>query len=309
MVNKCNIGELQNAAPQINLMAAASCVYGRAKRIVALQFALTVPAALASSIIMACQPSWKIWLTFFSVSVALLDVLCFSRAHARLKKRGASLQQMFDCAVFELPWCQFRCGATVDSEDVLAEATEHLRNPNARKPIADWYPIAVNALPLPLARLICQRASFWWDLHLRDRVRGTLVLILAVLASSIFLIALIRGNTVEQMILTVYIPLAPAIIWILREIFAQRDALKSAESGLVFFDTHWKQAMTGKLTDAELTDASVLMQHALFASRSRSPTVFNWVYNLLRPRQQQQMDHKAEELVEEALKRNTSGEP
>jgi len=87
----CDIPERQNSDYNINLLAAASSVYSRAKSLMALQFVLTVPAALASSVIMAVQPTTKVWLTFFSVTVALTDALFLSRMQTRLRKRGATI--------------------------------------------------------------------------------------------------------------------------------------------------------------------------------------------------------------------------
>src|ERR1035441_10025794 len=185
MVTDCEIPARQNAEAQLNMLAAASPPYARAKRLMAVQFTLTVPAALASSLLMAWQPGWKVWLTFFSVTVALLDTLLLSRRQAGLAKRGATLQQMFDCALFDLPWRHLRCGPPVDDEDILTDAIAQLRGPKVRTLLLDWYPAAVKALPLPLARLICQRARLWWDLRQRDRVRGALTATLAVLAAAI----------------------------------------------------------------------------------------------------------------------------
>ena len=116
-----NIPASQNAEPQINVLAAASHIYGRAKSLMAVQFALTVPAALVSSLIMAWQPGWKVWLTSFSVTVALLDTLWLSRAQISLKKRGANLQQMLDCALFELQWKLLRCGVRIDVTEILVD--------------------------------------------------------------------------------------------------------------------------------------------------------------------------------------------
>jgi len=303
VVQSCDIPERQNSGHNVNLLAAASSVYNRAKSLMAIQFVLTVPAALASSIIMAVQPTTKVWLTFFSVTVALTDALFLSRMQTRLRKRGATIQQMFDCGLFELPWRQFRCGPPVDSEDILAEAKPRLRKPKVRSRLVDWYPAAVKALSLYLARLVCQRASLSWDLRQRDRVRGALTLLLSLLVAAIFLIALLRGNTVEQMILTVYVPLAPAVLWIIREVFAQRDAIQSDEQGLVFVESLWNQALAKGVSAEELLQGSILAQDALFDARSRSPMVFNWVYRLLRSRHQEQMEQKAAEMVQEALKR------
>jgi hypothetical protein len=134
-------------------------------------------------------------------------------------------------------------------------------------------------------------------------VRGALTALLCLLAVAIILIALLRGDTVEQMILTVYVPLAPAVLWIIREIIAQHDSVQACEKGLNHVETLWNQALAKKITEDELLQQSILLQDALFDARSTSPMVFNWVYRLLRTRHQEQMEHKAAEMVKEALER------
>jgi hypothetical protein len=134
-------------------------------------------------------------------------------------------------------------------------------------------------------------------------VRGALTLLLSLLAVAILLIALLRGNTVEQMILTVYVPLAPAVLWIIREILAQRESVQACEKGLTHVEGLWNQALSKKLTEEELLQESILVQDALFDARSGSPMIFNWVYRLLRSGQQEQMEHKAAEMVQDALRR------
>jgi hypothetical protein len=98
------------------------------------------------------------------------------------------------------------------------------------------------------------------------------------------------------------VPLAPAVLWIIREMLAQRDAIQADKRGLTHVENLWKMAMQRQISDANLSAESTLVQDALYDARSRSPMVFNWVYNLLRKRHQEQMEHKAAALVEEAIK-------
>lgn len=255
---------------------------------------------------MAWQPDWKIWLTFYSVSVALVDVLCLQRAQISLRKRGATLQQMFDCHVLKLPWRALRCGSEIDTADVFSAARKHFAPTVNSDRLKDWYPVVVGKIPIGQARLVCQRASLYWDLRQREDVRGALTILLVVLALFIFIIALGRGDSVEQMILSVYVPLAPAALWVLREIIAQRDAIKADERGLAVVDALWKRAVNESLPEKELQQESLLIQEALFDNRSRSPAVFNWIYRLLRQRREDEMQHKAGELVAEVLASNSS---
>jgi len=134
-------------------------------------------------------------------------------------------------------------------------------------------------------------------------VRGALTLLLSMLALAILIIALLRGNTVEQMILTVYVPLAPAVLWIIREILSQRESVQASERALAGVEGLWNQALARKSSEEELLQESTLLQDALFEARSSGPMVFNWVYRLLRSGHQEQMEHKAAEMVQEALKR------
>lgn len=309
MVTGCSIPSVQNAESQVNLLAAASHVYGGAKRLMALQLFITVPAALLSSILMAWKPDLKIGLTCFSITVTLLDTLLLSRLLNQLKRKGAVIQQMFDCAVFELPWRSIRCGRRVDSEHILEAGRKHRAKAGNKGVMQDWYPPAVGQIPLPWARLICQRASFWWDLDQRGKVRGWLIAILVILSISIFGIALARRNTVQEMILTVYVPLAPAILWLLREILSQSDAIKAAQRGLEATEALWNQALLRPPSDPETLQQSLVIQDALFDARSRSPLIFNWVYHLLRTTKEDQMKHKAVELVQEAQGRLNADAP
>jgi hypothetical protein len=300
MVARCAISAEQNAEQQVNLLAAASHIYGNAKRLMAFQLTITVPAALVSSILMAWKPDLRIWLTCYSISVALLDTLFLSRLLNQLKRKGALIQQMFDCALFGLPWRPLRCGRKVESEYILDAARCQLAKMPVQSQLLNWYPTVVDQIPLAWARLICQRASFWWDLNQRARVRAWLIFFLVVLSLAIFGIALIRGDTVQQMILTVYVPLAPAVISLLREIFAQSDAIKADQRGLDAVEALWGQSLLRPPDDSETSQQSLLIQDALFDGRCRSPLIFDWAYSILRQKKEDQMMHRAAELVQEA---------
>ena len=111
------------------------------------------------------------------------------------------------------------------------------------------------------------------------------------------------------MILTVYVPLAPAILWLLREVLSQSDAINAAQRGLEATEAVWNQSLVRPPSDPETFQQSLLIQDALFDARSRSPLIFNWVYHLLRTAKEDQMNHKAVELVQEAQLRLNSSKP
>lgn len=303
MPSECQIAEQQNSEPQLQRLAASSLLYSRAKTLLAVQFTLTVPGAMASALIMAWQPTWKIWLTFYAITISLLDALVLDRIQTALKKKGARVQEMFDCDLFDLSWRSARCGARVDTEDIRESAETYTRkNPNLPG-LRDWYPPDVASLALPLARLVCQRANCWWDSRLRRNVASFLLGILIIVVVGVFIVALCAKNTVEQMILTVYAPVAPAVLWTIREFLRQRDSADSLDKLRTHVERVWIDAVAGKFTGKDLDHASIEIQDLIFDGRTRNPLIFNWVNALVRPRQQVSMNEKAKELVAEAANR------
>ena len=71
--------------------------------------------------------------------------------------------------------------------ELLNEAAEKFRRKNTTAKHRDWYPPEVGRLPLPLARLICQRAAVWWDMSQRRKYAGLACLIVAVMVVGVSL--------------------------------------------------------------------------------------------------------------------------
>ena len=178
MVQGCDIGNQQNSERQLDKLAAVSFFYSRAKFFLGLQFALTVPAALVLAIIILVIPDAKGWTTFYALTVALLEALLLDRVQAHYKKLGARTQELFDTELLGVPWNKLRAGPKPDSEDILQAATKFKTKSKLDK-LRDWYPPVASELPLPMARLVCQRANTWWDANLRKKYANALIVILA----------------------------------------------------------------------------------------------------------------------------------
>ncbi|MBX2991473.1 MAG: hypothetical protein KF749_09930 [Bacteroidetes bacterium] len=78
----------QNLPEQICLLAASSSVYSKAKRILGVQFTLTIMGAVVWSILVESKPNLKVWLVFYAFAVALLDALYLEKQQTRLKVKG-----------------------------------------------------------------------------------------------------------------------------------------------------------------------------------------------------------------------------
>jgi len=294
---KSSIAQDQNSDEQIMQLAAATRIYTRAKKVLAAQFMLTIPAGLGTAIIAEQLPALKQWTTTFSFAVALLDALFLERYQSHLKRCGAKIQEAFDCAVLKLPWRKLKVGDPVDTEIVRDEGKSYLRKHADKSHLENWYPPVVSSLPLPLARFICQRANCWWDANLRRKYSLGLKLILVLLTISVVVCGLEAHQTLGQLVLSLIAPLSPALLWGIREIRKQNESAEALDKLRGQIEQTWSTALQRALAFDAAEQASIEIQNEVFDRRSRHPLIFNWINRLVRTKQQTAMNEKAQELV------------
>lgn len=245
-------------------------------------------------------PEAKMVTTPLSLLFGWIDVLGLERIQSERKKVAAKMQEEFDCELFGLPWNVIRCTTPPETE-LLNEAAEKFRRKNTTVKHRDWYPPEVGRLPLPLARLICQRAAVWWDMSQRRKYAGWLVLIVAVLVVGVVAVSFTADQRVRDMILSVYVPIAPAVVWAVRECIRQRDAVSALEKLKGQIENIFAEAISGKRSFRELDQLSRNIQDMIFDGRSRNPLFFDFLYNRLRPDHELRMNEKAKEMADAAL--------
>lgn len=296
----CAIPEKQNSERALKHIAAWTHLYGHAKVMAGWQFILSVPCALTMSLIALRWPDAKVVTTPLSLLFGWIDVLGLERIQGERKKIAAKMQEEFDYELFGLPWNEIRCTARPETE-LLNEAAEKFRRKNTTAQHQDWYPVEVGRLPLPLARLICQRAAVWWDMSQRRKYAGWLVLIVAVLVVGVVAVSFTADQRVRDMVLSVYVPIAPAVVWAVRECIRQRDAVSALEKLKGQIESVFADAISGKRSFGELDQLSRNVQDMIFDGRSRNPLFFNFLYNRLRPDHELRMNEKAKEMADAAL--------
>jgi hypothetical protein len=296
----CDIPEKQNSERSLKHIAAWSHLYGHAKFIAGWQLFLSVPCALAFSLIALRWPEAKVVTTPFSLLFGWVDLLCLDRIQNDRKRIAAKMQEQFDCELFGLPWNEIRCSAAPETE-VLNEAAEKFSCKNKKPNHRDWYPTVVARLPLPLSRLICQRAAVWWDMSQRRKYAGWLIALVAILVVGVIVISFTADQRVRDMVLSVYVPIAPAVVWAVRECIRQMDAVSSLEKLKEQIEGAFSEAISGKRNLAGLSQFSRNIQDMIFDGRARNPLFFNFIYNRLRSEHELRMHEKAKEMVEAAL--------
>jgi len=293
----------QNTPRHLEQLAAQRELYSEAKIIQAVEMisALLPPLLLLFALLIGER--LYVYAALLGCILAVLDVALWSPLQKKKRQAAAIIQELFDCEVFGMPWNSVEAGQRPTPELVAKYAEKYNKKVHKGSPIDKWYSPDIGALPLPLARVACQRSNIVWDLELRRRYVFRIAFLLSFLTVGVVVLALVRGLTVEGFLLSIVLPLVPAYVVGLQQIFDQREAMVRLDRLLDHATRLWDNALEREVSEATLDQESRRLQDQIFSHRAQTPTIFDWIYKRLRGEQERLMYKGIEDLVEEARKR------
>ncbi len=289
----------QNLPLQLERLAAQRQLYSTAKTIFAWQVILGGPVALLSALVAVFDPSYKAYVAIWGIAVTCSDAFWLTPWQRRLKDSAARVQEAFDCDVLQLPWNKVKTGKRPEPELIDEQARSYEKRASSMPSLRNWYPPAVDALPLHLARLVCQRSNCWWDAKQRRRYAAVLLGVIIVVFLIVFALSLRGGLTLESFVLTVAAPLSPAFVLGLRQFSEHRESATRLEKLKDHVESTWENGIGGAPVDA-VTQASRALQDEIFENRRKSPTVIDALFKRLRTSYERQMNRAADEYVQQA---------
>lgn len=292
-----DIDKTQIEPRMLNLLRARTLIYRRAKNYQAAGLLISLGFPLLGLAATVLFFSWKPFIAFAALMFSFLEVLLFDRWHRAQLKTAAKLQEDFDCTVLQMDWNTFLVGSRIDPEEVFADACRALGDKDERR-LANWYPLAVKALPLHLARLVCQRTNIWYDSTLRKRYRFLLLTGTSLLMAFVGVTALAFDFNMVSFVLSTLAPMTPVVIWALRECNRQTATCELLDRLNEEIKKLWERSRKGA-TPEEISLRSRELQDAIYNHRVSSPLIFDWVYTLLRQRMEERMNAGAEYWVNE----------
>lgn len=289
----------QNDKNQIRHLQAARQLYTDVKRLLILQLSISVliPVAAAATLLFVNDPTLKAFLAIVSIIFTLVDVSVIDSRQRRSIEDAAKAQEVFDCAVFELPWDEVLVGARAEPE-VLQEAYARYDRQRGTRGLRDWYPTELGQLPIHLARLQCQRSALVYDSGLRRPYASAVLFLAGGVFCCLLAIALLAEASLTEMALSVFIPAAPLISWALRDHRRHSDAADANDKLKKVVDALHSRAEAGGCSEAECGVQARLVQSEVFRLRKSKPPIFNWVYRLNRARLERRMRAVAGQLVQ-----------
>lgn len=294
------IEKIQNQPEMIKIVRAFITMYNRSKQYQAIVLLLTMLFPILGGIAAVFKSDLKPFIAILALSFGFIDALLIDKSHKVRMKTAAKLQEQFDCGVLSLEWNKFLAGREVDPEEVDRESSCKL-SASDEKRLTDWYPTVVKELPIHLARIICQRTNLWYDRELRTRYRSIISWSVVLIVIALVVVSSTTDPTMNSFIITVLVPIFPALNWIIREYYRQTDAMSTLENLKSEIEKLWDKAL-GNATVEEVTKASRDIQDAIFVHRASSPLIFNRIYRLLRPNTESDMNSGAEYWVKQTKK-------
>jgi len=280
----------------LNLLRARTLIYRRAKNYQAIGLLISLGLPLVGLAAAALLPASKPFIALFALTFSYLEVLFFDPWLRTQLKTAAKLQEDFDCSLLGMDWNAFLAGSRVDPEQVFEDACRTLSAKDEKR-LLDWYPLNVNVLPLHLARLVCQRTNIWYDSALRKRYRAVLLFGVVALMLLVGMGSLWIDTTMTSFVLSALAPMTPVMTWALRERNRHAatcellDRLNEDVKKLI------EKSCAGA-TEQEISMRSRELQDAIYNHRVSSPLIFDWIYNHLRSRMEENMSAGAQELVD-----------
>lgn len=301
-----NITTSQNRDGRLDLLRAQRVYYGRVKRLQTAFLVLALALPWVGALWGAGEPQLQPLLVLVSIALLLGEIGFATRVQRNWVKTAARIQEQFDTEVLELPWNQFVVGSRVDPEEIRSVTRKPIAS-QERAELEDWYAKHVEALPLPLARLVCQRTNIAYDMNVR-KAYGIGLIVVALL---LFFYLLYRGVNEElsfvALLLTVFVPFMPLAAYVLREHRKQSDTVESLTTLKSEVDKLWSKALKSP-NSTELAQDSRCLQDAIYRNRTSNPLVYDWVYWLVRKFNEDLALHAAQTLVAEAQRSLTAEE-
>jgi hypothetical protein len=275
------IHERQLDLGMIRLQRAAAASHQRGQLVEAIRADAAVLLA-AAGIVVTLTGHGRSAISITGAAWFLVSAFLLKRAAGATARQGALLQEMFDTALFYLPWRSTVAGDPVPEPDI-SQLARSLRqgSPKDQRITAGWYD-PTGGVHHPYDILIAQEQNLGWDTRLRRRY-ASLILAAAVAWSGIGLVAgmVIANATMVNTLLSFFIPSLAAYqvaleIWTgQHRVAAERQRLLHAVA------TELRNAQPGPVSDPEwhrVREAARDIQDGILRTRLDAIRVPEWFY-------------------------------
>jgi hypothetical protein len=282
-----NILQNQNKPENLKKLAAQRQLYIIAKKYFMMQIWFTVPITVVLAILKLIPESVlgfnaSYVASFFGIIITIADILVGYYVVSDFRTKAANIQEQFDCDVFEMPWNKILIPKRVTIEIINRFAKQYVDDP--KKPLTDWYPLAIKDLSKEQAICVCQKSSLHYDRTLRSKLIRITSLISGSILLMLILISLVEALTLINFLVLVLAPFAPVLYLTLRIGLENKKSIKESNDGHAIITSFSSSKEIPIMTDLRQ------LQDKIYINRKNSPLIPEFFYKKKRVELEEEMN-------------------
>ncbi|WP_182488377.1 S-4TM family putative pore-forming effector [Micrococcus aloeverae] len=289
-----DIAEAQNSDANLRLLVTQRRLYSCAKTWSMVRGIGVGVVAIAAPILTGVVPQAAVAVAAVAAVWFALNRLFFSFLERYFATRGATAQEQFDTSIFGMPTIAVR-NPRLMPEEIRRLTGDRVRRKKAYSDenLRNWYPIRTD-VDGTLAIAISQRANLAYAQTLLGRNAALWLVLLIVWAVIAVFIGVARSFDLLTFLLVVAVPTLPPLLDAVDEALRVRAAGKERRA----LANQIEDAITTASETPILPEQLLAWQAQLFALRRDSPLVPDWLYWLLRPRTEDEMNDGAKTIAD-----------
>jgi len=282
----------QNQELNIDRLCAQKQIYVIAKRIFMFQIILTVPVTIALALLklflaIAFKVDISAYVLLYGILVTVLDLVMITPLISETKKAGAKVQELFDCAVYDLGWNKIFVGKKPTQEAVTKNNRVFREDGGDVSKLVDWYPIELANRKPSEAVVLCQKTNLIYDSSLRKSFVNNVVLVAMGTLIILILFGLFQGYSLKDFLIQLCASFLPIFVLSTKIFIEQHKTLKSSEE--------LRGSIDGLLDNVEgITVGDIRhVQDRIYSSRKDGALIPEFFYDRLRSRLEKEMHENA----------------
>lgn len=298
-----NIGkyilETQNESFHIDQLLSQKNIYSNAKILQGILIFITIPLPIIIALILKFYPTLideKHWIFVLYLVLASLFEKVLENYVDRYKKLAASIQEAFDTKVLNIEENESLNTANVDNELIRENSKEQRKNSKKVADVTNWYSLNIISIRTNIASILCQRTNIFYDFSVRKRYNWAMRIIVVLTFIILMVISLKNDITLKLFLIEVVIPSIPVFMFAYKEINSNTESIDNLEHlrNLI-------EANLNNLTIESNIQKSLLrkIQDRIYPNRILSPLIPDFLYYLIRPKLEDQMNYSVEQKVKE----------
>jgi len=289
--------EKQNRDSHIDELLAQKTIYSRAKNYQGLLILLTVPLPIVISLVIKYNPtlidqSSYIFVLYTIIAATSEKVL--ESTIDRLKKIAASIKESFDTEVLGIIDNDSLNLVLIDREIIRRYSNKKRKSQKEIDLVTNWYSLEIKKIKTNVASLICQRTNITYDFSVRKRYKFLIIGLSVITFLVLLTISLSRELSLKDFLIEVVLPSIPVIMFAYKEINSNTESIDNLNHLRNLIESLIKEIKIDENIDKHQLRS---IQNRIYHNRLLSPLIPDFIYKLLRPKLEDEMDYSIKEQI------------